>query len=105
MLKDVGGTELDYIIDNDVMTVTTKEKADQTLQTVVYDVSALGTIDPMQVQAILERTVEPASWEGSGGKGTIVPVDNSVVITTSRRLQDTTAQILKMLQQSKAAKQ
>jgi len=104
MLKDVGGTELDYIIENDVMTVTTREKADTVLQSVVYDVSALGTIDPLQVQAILERTVEPASWEAAGGKGTIVPVDNSVIVTTSRRLHDKTSAILKMLQQSKAAK-
>jgi RNA polymerase sigma factor (sigma-70 family) len=105
LLKDVGGTELDYTIENDVMTITTKEKADEVMQTVIYDVSALGSIDPLQVQAIIERTVEPASWEGSGGNGTIVPLDDSMVITTSRRLQDKTAEILKMLQQSKAAKQ
>jgi hypothetical protein len=72
MLEDVGGTALDYVIEDDVMKVTTKEKADQTMQTVVYDISALGSIDPTQLEMIVERTVEPASWEGAGGKGAIV---------------------------------
>jgi hypothetical protein len=76
------------------------------LQTVIYDVSSLGTIDPLQVQSILECTVEPSSWESAGGSGTVVPVDSALVITTSRRLHDKTAEILQMLDKhAKAAKQ
>jgi hypothetical protein len=104
MLEDVNGTALDYVIEDDVMKVTTKEKADQMMQTVVYDISALGSIDPTQLEMIVERTVEPASWEGAGGKGAIVPVDGSLVITTSRRLHDKVSEILKMLQQHAKAR-
>ena len=100
MFKDLGGVQLDYVIEDEVMKVTTKEKADQTLQTVIYDVSGLGDAERLQVTTILEKTVEPRSWETSGGQGTIVPLDNKVIITTSRRLHDKTAEILDMLLRS-----
>lgn len=104
MLQDVGGTALDYIIEDDVMKITTKEKADQTMQTVIYDVSGLGTVDANWVASTLEKTVEPQSWESAGGRGTIVTNDSAVMVTTSRRLHDKTAEIMQMLQQHAKAK-
>jgi hypothetical protein len=100
MFKNVGGVPLDYVIEDEVMKVTTKEKADQTLQTVIYDVSGLDDAERQQVTTILEKTVEPRSWETSGGQGTIVPLGHKVIITTSRRLHDKTAEILDMLRRS-----
>jgi len=119
LLKDVGGTALDYLFEDEVMVVTTKEKADETFQTVIYDASVLG--DPTQVMQIIRQTVEPQSWStplampeipgvdaagGSAapGQGTIIQFDDSIIVTTSRRLHDKTAEILKLLQQAKARK-
>jgi len=41
LLQSVAGVELDYVIDNEVMTITTKEKAEEALQTRVYPVADL----------------------------------------------------------------
>jgi hypothetical protein len=41
LLQNVGGVELDYVIENEVMMITTKEDADESLQTRVYPVADL----------------------------------------------------------------
>ncbi len=103
LFEDVQGTQLDYFVEDEVLKVTTKERADAKVQTLVYGISSLGMEAP-QVQEVLESSVEPESWESNGGQGTIVSIDKGLVVTTSRRLHDRTAELLQMLQEHADAK-
>ncbi|QDT52374.1 ECF RNA polymerase sigma factor SigE [Caulifigura coniformis] len=108
LFKDVGGTTLDYVFENEVIVVTTKEKADETLQTVVYDLSKLqsdaGHLDPELITTILEKTVEPLSWESAGGQGSIFTLGDKLLINTSRRLHEKAGETLDLLQRSTTTK-
>jgi hypothetical protein len=64
LLDEVGGVKLDYVIKNQVLKITTREKADQTLDTRVYSLRALENsgFDSYSVANVIRKTIEPASW-------------------------------------------
>lgn len=84
MLRDL---DLDWMIWNGVIEVTSPEQAQSHLTTVVYDVSELYHRDPLDAGAVhyqpsayadvtglislITRTTEPESWEELGGPATI----------------------------------
>jgi len=69
--------ELTYVIENEVLTITTRDKADTLLKTKVYDVRDLagiknGSPDAEALNEIVQlitSTVEPESWKADGGSG------------------------------------
>ncbi len=97
MLRDVSGAKLDYVIENEVLTITTREKADQQMQTVVYDVTAISGTPAEQIVPVIEQAVEPQSWNISGGQGTIQSINGALVVTTNRRLHEKTSELLDLL--------
>ncbi|QDT53148.1 hypothetical protein Pan44_11630 [Caulifigura coniformis] len=69
MLEDVGGTELAYIIEDEVMKITTREKADTIQQVRVYPVADLA-ISPI-VQPMIAQSIAGSAGGGQGGLGGI----------------------------------
>jgi hypothetical protein len=63
----------------------------------VYDVSAISNATAEQVQSVLERTVEPASWHEGGGRG-MQSIHGAIVVTTSRRLHEKVTEVLELLE-------
>jgi hypothetical protein len=74
ILRDFNMT---YIIDNEVLLITTKDSADSSLKARVYDVRDLvgvknGAPDGEalgEIAQLITSTVEPASWKADGGSG------------------------------------
>jgi hypothetical protein len=68
---------LDYVVEHQALKITTREKADQTLDTRVYSLRALENsgFDSYSVANVIRKTIEPASWahieivpeQGAGG--------------------------------------
>lgn len=69
LLENVNGVELDYVIENEVLKITTAEKAREAIETRVYDVRDFGTLTPAILSRVIERTVEPQSWMASVAEG------------------------------------
>jgi hypothetical protein len=64
LLSNVAGQQLDYVIQNQVLRITTREQADQTLETRVYSLRPLENsgFDSYSVANVIRKTIEPASW-------------------------------------------
>jgi len=68
---------LTYVIDNEVLLITTKDWADSSLMTKMYDVRDLvglksGSPDAealSEIAQLITSTVEPESWKTDGGSG------------------------------------
>lgn len=64
LCEDLAGERLDYVIGNQVLTITTRAAADDTHDTRVYDVrdlEAAGFV-ASQLEDVISSTVDPASW-------------------------------------------
>ena len=75
LLKSVSGgfAELDYTVENGVITIATEDSLPTKLEVRVYDISgfihtATGTDD---LASLIQQTIEPDSWFDAGGEGTI----------------------------------
>ncbi|MEZ5941036.1 MAG: hypothetical protein R3C18_06575 [Planctomycetaceae bacterium] len=66
ILSDVGGAHLDYIIQHEVLLVTSRVKAEETFETRVYDVRALELDDPEILAHVLRHTTS-GCWVGVNG--------------------------------------
>jgi len=54
--------QLDYIIQNDVLMITTLAKANETLATRVYSIGRLTNISPEELAEVITATVAPGEW-------------------------------------------
>ena len=81
-LKEIDGVPLAYFIHNDILWISTLEKADAALQTKLYDVRCLGFQDPERlIEFIMNET--NGKWRDLGGTdtdGTISPWAGALVI-------------------------
>jgi len=103
--------ELTYVIQYDVLRITSKEKADGILTMRVYPVGDLVVRDgqriPNYAQLIsaIEDTILPDSWDTNAGIGSIKPVngkgDLAFVISNTRRVHAEIAQLLAALRSVK----
>jgi RNA polymerase sigma factor (sigma-70 family) len=63
ILESVAGVPLDYIVDDEILKITTREKADQFLETRVYSVRDLEpTLTGTAVANTIRKSVQPRSW-------------------------------------------
>jgi hypothetical protein len=64
LLDNVGGVQLDYVIEHQVLMITTRRKADRTVDTRVYNMRALENagLDSFSVANVIRKSIEPASW-------------------------------------------
>ena len=88
--------DLDWIIRDESVTITTRTAADQKLETAVYDVSNLVAEDNGLTDLIdaIQSTIEPSAWESLGGEGSLRAVGNLLVIRQSQRMHDEVALLL-----------
>ena len=114
MLHDL---KLTYIIQNEVLLITTPETAEARLTTVVYPVADLlevGRDENGNVVAdfdslidMITSTVQPTTWDAVGGPGSIarysVGTALSLVISQTQEVHEEIADVLKLLRKVKNA--
>ncbi len=103
ILRDL---ELDYIVRDEVLLVTTKEEADSFLVTKLYSLRTLLGHEPEQVAEVIQRTIRPASWatatpmgDKKTGKGVVEPIADALVITQNQRVHEEIANLFKIFHQ------
>jgi ribosomal protein S8E len=78
---------LDYVIKDEVLLISSRSRCRPILEVRSYPVADLVTdnktasgakVDFEPLTKLITSTVEPASWEGSGGRGRIEPFENSL---------------------------
>lgn len=89
---------LDYVIANDVMTITTKSKADVTAEPRVYDLSRLQNLDAATLSNIIVETVNPDEWTDRGGLGMLVSGPGFLVISQNQRTHRLVTSLLDQLE-------
>lgn len=95
--------QLDWIIQNEVLWITTRTVANATMRTDVYHLPNLGKgVAAKEVGTLIEDTISPNSWEQQGGEGSLHIVDNLLVIRQSQRNHREIAQLLAKLDSSRA---
>jgi hypothetical protein len=90
MLKSLG---LTYIIDCEVLLITTPEEAESHLKACVYDIGGLIDADqPKSIQALVDAIVsctETETWTNNGGVGNIRPLPpNLLVISQTQAVHE-----------------
>ena len=79
--------DLTYVLQDEVLTITSKEKADEILITRIYPIDDIldkgGTrrITTSQLLEAFVATVQPDSWDERGGPGTITPMGGFLVVS------------------------
>jgi RNA polymerase sigma factor (sigma-70 family) len=82
---------LDYVTANEVLLITTEEKADARLDTRVYDIRRLKHLEADALMKVIQSTIRPESWKvegGPGGPGTIGTLPGGLVIRQSQRVHE-----------------
>lgn len=116
MLRNAGAEELTYIIDHEVLLITTQEQAEKQLETRVYRVDDLVVDDRAnaswgydadfdQLISVIVATVDHESWlENGTGEGEIQPfAPGMLVVTQTRRTHSRVAALLDLLRETKQA--
>ena len=126
MFHNVAGVELDYVIGNEVLTVTTREKADTIHETRVYDLRGLADIgNPQELSQVIRNSISPETWRTPGvvrispaapeqgeeqtheknAEGAIEVLNDALVVTQSQRIHREIEDLLKQLGQRSKANQ
>jgi hypothetical protein len=108
--------DLAYIIDDEVLLITSEDEAETRLEVLVYRVDDLvsrhpdGDAIPLDADyddliEVIVGSVESDSWEATGsGEGTIIPYKpGMLVVTQTRRVHEQVSTLLDMLRNTKAA--
>jgi hypothetical protein len=110
MLRNSGTEELTYIVDNEVLLITTQDEAEQRLEVVVYRVDDLVTPDASRAELdrlidIVVASVEQESWEQNGtGEGEIHSFAPAMlIVTNTHRVHERLVQLLHDMRHTKAA--
>jgi hypothetical protein len=83
--------DLTFTVQHEVLLITSKEKADEILTTKVYFVGDLfAAAQPRRqnwgpLMQMITSTVQPASWEDSGGPGSIQPFTTGEALVISQK--------------------
>jgi hypothetical protein len=87
--------DLKWVIANDMLTITTKDVADDTTEVRVYPVRDLvvfgnGFVDYDSLIDLLQNTIKPDSWTATGGPGAAekFPRNYSLVISQTREVHE-----------------
>jgi hypothetical protein len=103
--------ELNWIINDDVLLITSDTKAMQHVETRVYPVVDLVLTrfedgidqDYDSLIELITSTIQPTAWASAGGSGEIAPFANSgvIVVSQSRMIQDQIELLLKNLRSAR----
>jgi uncharacterized protein YfaS (alpha-2-macroglobulin family)/TolA-binding protein len=106
MLRDL---DLTYVIQDEVLLITTPEKAETMLTTVVYPVADLlkrsnedGADDFDSLIGTITSTVLPTTWDEVGGPGSIAPHEDSrsLVVSQTQEVHERIASVLEKLRKA-----
>jgi hypothetical protein len=103
LLRDL---DLTYLIKNEVLLITTKDKADTELLTRIYPVGDLAEGKNAEtLMKAITSTVYPTTWDEVGGPGSIVfvPSAKSLVISHTWDVQDEALELLRSLRGARKA--
>jgi hypothetical protein len=98
------GVDLTWIVRDDLLEITTPERAHERLFVHVHDVADLAdTADGLQLLIdLVQSSVAPTTWDTVGGPGSIRPDSATLVISQSWQLQRQVAGFLDILRRLKA---
>ena len=104
----LGNLDLTYMIQNEVLQITTVEAAEQNQQGRIYFLEGTGvtTKQSNEVATLITTTIAPAAWEQMGGPSTAVPClpDNktrpAIIVSTTFDIHDQIDALLTALRQS-----
>ena len=88
--------EMTTVIRNEVLMITTESVAETTLLTRVYKIDPNWSMTQEQMLNAITTSVAPATWTEVGGPGSVTPIQDGLVISTSR---ENHASINKLLEQ------
>ena len=101
----LGQHDLDYVITDEVLLITTPEEAENRLETLVYPTRELR-IPAEELSQIITQFVAPESWDQVGGPGTVrvLPEENNgLVVSQTQRVHDRIADLLEQLRRNAGA--
>ena len=80
--------DLTYMVRDQVLQITTRERAAQSLAIKMYAVSPELTDKMDKIIAALTKTVQPQMWEALGGPCTVAPIDNVMAVSATDAIHD-----------------
>lgn len=97
-LDDVDNVQLDYVIKDGVLKITTRTRADETLDTRIYEVRQLApTYLPQDIALLIES--HTSGWVSTGeGNGALTIIPGAVVVSQTQRVHRAIAELLKQLE-------
>ena len=108
--------ELTWIVQDEVILVTTPEMAEERMTTRVYDVADLPAFRDKDGKTVpdyeglsntLRSTVAPTTWDDAGGRGSIKPFNNggvqAVVVLQTQRVHERIVDVLANLRKVRKA--
>jgi hypothetical protein len=95
---------LTYVIQDDVLQITTKDRANTTLKTVIYDVHDLLPLrdarrpDFQSLTELLTNEIAPQTWSNVGGPGTVAGFGlGSLIVSQTQEVHEEIANLLRMV--------
>lgn len=95
----LGDLDLDYLVANEVLLITTRKEAAARLETHVYETRLLKTVPSRRLAEVVVETVAPQSWYDEGGAGRIQSLPGCLIIHQTQRVH---AEVVDLLQQLEA---
>jgi hypothetical protein len=100
----LAGLDLAWVIRGEAILIPTKAEAENILATRVYDVEDLLVFPGGEMGELIEMltsTLEPVSWDDTGGPGTIRacrgPGTHAIIVTQTQELHEQIAELLAAL--------
>lgn len=95
---------LSYVIEDEVMKVTTREVAEQTFDIRTHDLAKLmdAGIQPDNAVQIVQQMVRPETWNTSGGKAVVLPLPAALLVKQTQRGHEEIEDLLDLLEQQAA---
>lgn len=90
--------KLDYVIDNDVMMITTAKQAEATTEALVYDLARIPNIEPKALSSIIMSVTKPEAWTEKGGPGSLTLGDDFIVVNQNQRTHRKIVSLLNQLE-------
>lgn len=91
--------KLDYVVNNEVMTITTAKQAEATTESLVYDLARIPNIEPKTLSSIIMSVAtKPEAWTEQGGPGTLVLGTDFIAINQNQRAHRKIVSLLTQLE-------
>jgi RNA polymerase sigma factor (sigma-70 family) len=90
--------DLDYVITNDVMSITSAKQAKATMDARVYDLSRIPNIEPKTLSSIIMSVTKPDAWTEKGGPGSLTHGTDFLVVNQNQRTHRMIVSLLNQLE-------